>query len=235
MKDYGGKSRRELFEQLDAPYLSRLPTRRFEHATWKKAKVNVDYHIEVAKHYYSVPYRFAREVVEARVTASSVEVFHRGQRIASHRRNDRPGTHSTHPEHMPKSHRKHLEWTPSRMLNWAEKIGPERRALVYAILKSRPHPEMGYRSVLGLMRLAKRYDPERLEVACSRAMRVGARSYTHRAGHGRGTPTARIARAIHSRSYMLIPQLFVPSKESTSPARSTTITTVAESGKIGAE
>ncbi|MEM6733758.1 MAG: IS21 family transposase, partial [Myxococcota bacterium] len=179
MKDYGGKSRRELFEQLDAPHLSPLPTRRFEHATWKKAKVNVDYHIEVAKHYYSVPFRFAREVVEARITASGVEVFHRGQRIASHRRNDRPGAHSTQPEHMPKSHRKHLEWTPSRMLNWAEKIGPETSALVDAILKSRPHPEMGYRSVLGLMRLAKRYDPERLEGACSRAMRVGARSYRH--------------------------------------------------------
>jgi transposase len=179
MKDYGGASRRELFEKIDAPALRAMPSSRFVYAEWKKAKVNIDYHVEVHKHYYSVPYALARESVEARITAMTVEIFHNGHRVASHRRNDRPGLHTTDRDHMPKSHQKHLEWTPSRLLNWAGKIGPRTRELTDAILRSRPHPEMGYRSVLGLLRLAKRYDEARLEMACARALTVGARSYRH--------------------------------------------------------
>ena len=179
MNDYGGASRRELFERLDAPALRPLPSQPFVYAQWKKAKVNIDYHVEVFKHYYSVPYRLARETVEVRVTAATVEVFHRGTRVASHRRGSHKGRHTTLAEHMPKSHRKHLEWTPSRLLHWAGKIGPSTRMLADAILRSRPHPEMGYRSVLGLLRLAKRYDNARLEAACDRALAVRARSYRH--------------------------------------------------------
>lgn len=179
MKDYAGASRRELFEQLDVPALRPLPGERFVYAEWKKAKVNIDYHVEVYKHYYSVPYHLSRETVEVRITGSTVEIFHRGQRVASHPRDDKPARHTTQREHMPKSHQKHLEWSPSRLLNWAGKIGPSTRALVDAILRSRPHPEMGYRSVLGLLRLAKRYDNARLEAACERALSVGARSYRH--------------------------------------------------------
>ncbi len=179
MKDYAGASRLELFESVDAPALRPLPSVPFVFAEWKKAKVNIDYHVELHKHYYSVPYTLAREAVEIRSTAMTVEVFHDGHRVASHRRNDRAGQHSTIREHMPKSHQKHLEWTPSRLLNWAGKIGPSTQKLTDAILRSRPHPEMGYRSVLGLLRLAKRYDDERLEAACHRALGVGARSYRH--------------------------------------------------------
>lgn len=156
-----------------------MPSEPFVYAEWKKAKVNIDYHIEVHKHYYSVPYTLAREPVEVRITAMTIEVFHVGNRVASHRRIDRPGQHTTDHDHMPKSHKKHLEWTPSRLLNWAGKIGPQTRELTDAILRSRPHPEMGYRSVLGLLRLAKRYDDTRLEAACTRALGVGARSYRH--------------------------------------------------------
>jgi len=179
MKDYGGVSRRELFEQVDAPALRPMPSAPFVYAEWKKAKVNIDYHIEVHKHYYSVPYALAREAVEARITATTVEVFHEGARVASHRRDDRAGQHTTDRDHMPKSHQKHLEWSPSRLLNWAGTIGPKTRELTDAILRSRPHPEMGYRSVLGLLRLAKSYDEARLEAACARALTVGARSYRH--------------------------------------------------------
>lgn len=179
MKDYGGVSRRQLFEQLERRVLKPLPAGRFIYSQWKKAKVNIDYHVEIAKHYYSVPYVLARETVEVRLTSYTVEVFHVGKRVASHRRDDRPGRHTTVTEHMPKSHQKHLEWTPSRLLHWAGTIGPSTRKLTDVILRTRPHPEMGYRSILGLMRLAKLYDPERLEAACARALHAGARSYRH--------------------------------------------------------
>lgn len=179
MRDYGGESRRRLFERIDAPALSPLPERRFVYGKWKKAKVNIDYHVAIDQHFYSVPYSLARETVDVRVTSSTVEVFHRGNRVASHSRRFVKGRHTTLPAHMPKSHRAHAEWSPSRLLHWAGKIGPSTRGLVDVILKSRPHPEQGYRSVLGLMRLAKRFDADRLEAACARALSVNARSYRH--------------------------------------------------------
>ena len=173
-------SRHQLFAQLDQPALRPLPTEPFIFGDWTiDARVNIDYHIDVHRHYYSVPYQLLHELVDARLTATTVEIFHRGQRVAAHLRDDRPGRHTTDPAHMPKSHRQHLEWSPSRLVHWASTIGPHTAALVEAILADRPHPEQGYRSCLGLLRLAKRYGHDRLEAACARGLAVNARSYRH--------------------------------------------------------
>ena len=178
MKVYAA-SRRELFERLDKPALKPLPKERFVYAEWKRVRVGPDYHVEVLHHYYSVPHELLREELEARITATTVEIFRRGERVASHLRSDARGQHTTTAAHMPKAHQKHLEWTPSRIVHWAGTIGPQTQALVEAILAERPHPEMGYRSCLGILRLGKQYGSERLEAACSRALSVRARSYRH--------------------------------------------------------
>jgi len=170
-------SRRELFLQLDRPALKPLPAERFVYAEWKHARVNVDYHVELEGHYYSVPHALVHERVELRYTGQTVEVYHRGGRVASHVRSNARGKHTTIPEHMPKAHQKHLEWTPSRLIRWGETIGPETRRLVEAILADRPHPEQGYRSCLGILRLARHYGAERLEAASKRALAIRARSY----------------------------------------------------------
>jgi transposase len=172
------QSRRERFELLDRLALRPLPRDRFLYTEWKTARVNIDYHVQFGGHYYSVPYALVREQVEIRATSLLVEVFHRGQRVGSHVRQDEPGF-STDPAHMPKSHRKHLEWTPSRLIHWGSTIGPQTKALVEAILEERRHPEQGYRSCLGILRLAKQYGHARLEAACGRAVAVRARSYRH--------------------------------------------------------
>ena len=172
-------SRRELFERLDQPALRPLPAEPFVYGEWTVARVNIDYHVEIHRHYYSVPYALIHEVIDARVSAATVECFHRGQRVAAHRRDDTPGRHTTTPAHMPKAHQHHLEWTPSRLIHWAETIGPQTAALVTAILADRPHPEQGYRSCLGLLRLSRRDGAARLEAACARALTVGVRSYRH--------------------------------------------------------
>lgn len=177
MKGYGGKSRRQLFEELDRPALKALPAQRFVHAEWKAAKVNIDYHVALDKHFYSVPHGLVRETVEIRYTATTVEIFHRGKRVASHVRSYQSGRYTTNPEHMPAAHRAHLEWTPTRLINWAGTVGPHVQALVEAILNTRRHPEQGYRSCLGILRLQKRYSDERLDAACHRALLAGARSY----------------------------------------------------------
>ena len=177
MKHYGGTSRRDLFERLDQPALVPLPARRFVHATWKTARVNIDYHIEFDKHYYSVPFALVRETVEVRATAMTVEVFSKSRRVASHTRSYKPGRHTTERDHMPKSHQAHAEWTPTRLITWAGKVGAHVEAIVRRILDDRPHPEQGYRSCLGILRLEKHYGAERLDAACERALRVGARSY----------------------------------------------------------
>ncbi len=170
-------TRKSLFETLEKPVLKPLPTHRFVFAQWKTARVNIDYHIEVDRHYYSVPYQLIHEKVEVRLTATTVEVFLKGRRVASHLRSYIPGKHTTLPEHMPKSHQKYLEWTPSRIIQWAEQIGPQTQNLVRLILESRAHPEQGYRSCLGLLRLGKQYSTERLEAACARALAFKACSY----------------------------------------------------------
>lgn len=170
-------SRRHLFETLDRPALKPLPAQPYAFATWKRARVNIDYHIEVEGHWYSVPYQLAGQAVDVRLTVSTVEVFARGRRVASHLRSRQPYRHSTLPEHMPASHRAHVEWTPSRMVHWAQTAGPQTAALVSGILATRPHPEQGYRSCLGILRLGKRYGTQRLEAACQRALALQAYSY----------------------------------------------------------
>jgi len=170
-------TRRRLFETVDKPALKPLPSRPYEYAEWKKARVNIDYHIEIYRHYYSVPYQLAREQVDVRITATTVEVLFKNQRVASHQRGYIPWKSTTLKEHMPKSHQKHLEWTPSRIIKWAGKNGPNTQKLVTHILDSRPHPEQGFRSCLGIMSLAKPYSPERLENACSRALMIKGFSY----------------------------------------------------------
>jgi transposase len=173
-----GVSRRQLYEQLDRPVLKPLPTQRYEIADWKWCTVNIDYHVEVDHHFYSVQHPLRGERVEARFTTSTVEIIYKGKRITSHRRSYERGRHTTQPEHMPRSHRAHAEWTPSRLIRWASRIGPATGRLVAEILRSRPHPEQGYRACLGIMRLGRRYGAERLEAASRRAEQL--RSYSYR-------------------------------------------------------
>lgn len=170
-------TRRALFEQLDRPAMRPLPASRYECATWKTAKVNIDYHVEVDRHYYSVPHQLVGQHVDVRVSEHTVEVFFKHRRVASHPRSDERARHSTQAEHMPASHRAHLAWTPTRLIRWAEHTGPATAELVEQILASRPHPEQGYRTCLGILRLSRRYGPERLEAAARRALIIGARSY----------------------------------------------------------
>ena len=178
MKRYGA-SRRELFERLDRPALRPLPVEAFVYAEWKKARLNIDYHVELDHHYYSAPHTLVHEVLEARLTATTVELFRHGENVAVHLRSYRRGKHTTLAAHMPKAHQKHLEWSPSRIVNWATSIGPKTRELVEAILAERRHPEQGYRSCLGILRLGKSFGHERLEAAAARAVAVRARSYRH--------------------------------------------------------
>jgi len=170
-------TRKALFETLDRPALKALPGRPFEYCDWKKAKVNIDYHIEVEGHYYSVPYQLVKQHVDVRVTAGTIEVLFKNRRVASHPRSYRAGAFTTLPEHMPKAHQKYLKWTPSRIIRWAGQNGPHTQEFISRVLESRPHPEQGFRSCLGIMRLAKRYSPERLEAACGRALVVRGYSY----------------------------------------------------------
>jgi transposase len=178
MRRYG-RSRRELFEQMERAALRPLPSTRFEYVDWLKARVNIDYHVAVEGHLYSVPYRLVHERVEARIGADVVEILHGRTRVAAHRRSHVKGAFTTLTEHMPSAHRAHAEWTPSRILSWAGKVGAATRDLCEAILAERPHPEQGFRSCLGILRLGKRYGEVRLEAACNRALRVKARSYRH--------------------------------------------------------
>ena len=170
-------SRIHLFETIDAPAMKPLPERRYEYAEWQKPRVNIDYHVEIDRHYYSVPYQLKGQVVTARITATTVEILFKGKRVASHARSYVPWKHTTCPAHMPESHKRYLEWTPSRIINWATKSGPSTGALVKEIMERRPHPEQGFRSSLGIMRLGRRYGSERLEAACTRALLMRAYSY----------------------------------------------------------
>ena len=173
-----GMSRRALFEQLDRPALRPLPASRYELATWKPCRVNIDYHVEAAHNWYSVPYQLVHAHVEARVTQTTVEVFLSGRRVASHARLTGRGRFSTQVAHMPRAHRAHAEWTPSRLIGWADQTGPATGRLVAGILERRPHPEQGYRACLGLMRLGRVHGLDRLDAACARAERL--RSYRYR-------------------------------------------------------
>ena len=173
-----GASRRALFEQLDRPALKSLPATPYVYAEWKQCKVGLDYHVEVEKHYYSVPHALLRETLWARITARTVELFHRGTRVAVHVRSSSNRKHTTVRDHMPSSHQRYADWTPERILRRANEIGPKTSALVEIILRERTHPEQGFRATIGILRHATSFGQERLEAACGRALEIGARSYT---------------------------------------------------------
>jgi transposase len=172
-----GKSRNELLETIERPALNALPTTPYSYAEWKRARVAPDYHIEVADHYYSVPSKLIREMVDARITSATVEIFHKSQRIASHAFSAVRNRHTTITEHMPSAHRRYAEWTPAKMMSEAALIGPAAIALVEAIMKAKPHPEQGFRSCLGIISLVRTYGSERVEAASRRGNDIGATTY----------------------------------------------------------
>jgi transposase len=168
-----GVSRRELFEKIERVALIGLPAEDWEFAEWRRARVNLDYHIEIHDFLYSVPHALIRAEVEVRITARTVEVFHRGQRVAVHPRRTMGRKHGTDPDHMPSSHRRYAEWTPDRFRRWAGKIGPNTEGLISAVLASRPHPEQGFRTCLGILRSYRGLDPAHLESVSARAVELG--------------------------------------------------------------
>jgi transposase len=170
-------SRHSLFASLDRPALRPLPAQPYAYAEWKRARVNIDYHVEVEGHYYSVPYTLVKQQLDVRLTPHVVELLFKGKRVASHRRSHLKGRHTTVTAHMPKAHQHYAEWTPKRLIEWAATSGVATSRVVETILASRPHPQQGFRSCLGIMRLGKRYGAERLEAACLRALTIGACSY----------------------------------------------------------
>ena len=172
-----GASRRDLFHELDRPALRPLPGAPYEYAEWRERRVGLDYHVEIEKHYYSVPHQLLKQKLWARVTAKTVEIFHEGQRVAAHVRTSANRRHTTVRDHMPSSHRRYADWTPEKIRRQAERIGSNTAALVEVILRERTHPEQGFRSCLGILRLARPHGREALEAACLRALEINARSY----------------------------------------------------------
>lgn len=170
-------TRRALFETIDKPALKSLPEKPYEFAEWKKARVNIDYHIEVDHHYYSVPYQLIKEQVDVRLTSTTVEVLFKNRRVASHIRSYQKGKFTTLNEHLSQSHHAYLEWTPSRMIRWASKFGPHTEKLITHLLEYNTHLHHGFRSCLGILRLGKSYSPERLEAACTLALHIKGYSY----------------------------------------------------------
>ena len=168
-----GLSRRELFVKIERDALIALPADDWEFAEWRRARVNLDYHIEVHDFLYSVPHALIRAEVEVRITARTVEIFHRGQRVGVHQRRYMGRKHGTNPDHMPSSHRRYAEWTPDRFRRWAGKIGPNTEGLISAVLASRPHPEQGFRTCLGILRSYRGLDPVRVEAVSARAVELG--------------------------------------------------------------
>ena len=173
-----GASRRTLFEELERSALKSLPAEPYTFCEWKECRAGLDYHVEVEKHYYSVPHGLLRQVLWARFTACTVEVFHRGKRVATHVRSSSNRKHTTVRDHMPSSHRRHADWTPQRIRRQANDIGPQTSTLIEVILREKTHPEQGFRASIGILRHAKTFGSERLEAACDRALDIGARSYT---------------------------------------------------------
>ncbi len=172
-----GKSRKELYEILDRPQALPLPDTRYVFADWKRARVNINYHISFDQHDYSVPYTFIHQEVEIRATSTTIEVYQGSQRICSHRRSYQKHGYTTIPEHMPPSHRKFLEWTPERIMTWAAKLGPQVKTLVEQIMQKRKHPEQAYKSCLGIIRLQKHFPAARLKAACQRALDFRVHTY----------------------------------------------------------
>ena len=172
-------SRASTFAALDQPALLPLPAQRYEMAHFKTVKAHIDYHVEVERHRYSVPHALVGQELTARVTATGVEILHRGQRVASHVRSSRQGGFTTIEAHMPAAHRAHMEWTPQRLIHWGQSIGPATAEVVTRLLAEFKHPEHGYRACLGLLLLAKRYSKPRLEVGCTLALQIGTCKYRH--------------------------------------------------------
>jgi transposase len=171
------KSRHDLFIEIEKPVLKPLPSERFVIASWTKAKVHIDYHVKVEKTYYSVPYTLIGESLDIMHTGTVIEIYHKGKRVASHIKVNKPGAFVTENLHMPTEHRQYLEWTPARIKLWGQKIGPHTRNLMEEIMNHRVHPEHGFRSCLGIIRLSKTYSPERVENACKRALEIEAYNY----------------------------------------------------------
>ena len=164
------KSRQELFEAVDHPALHPLPPTPYEFARFKTCRVNIDYHVEYHKHYYSVPYALIHEEVTLRATERTLEILHKGQAVATHPRSDVPGRYTTQSTHMPVRHQKALEWSPERFVRWAEDLGPATTQVIQAVLAGRTHPEQAYRTCLGILNLASRFDKASLETACQQAL-----------------------------------------------------------------
>ncbi len=172
-----GASRREVFEQIERHALRPLPDTRHVFAEWRCRKVGLDYHVEIDRHYYSVPHGLLKAQVWVRITAGTVEIFHEEQRVASHARTSGNRRHSTVLDHMPPNHRAYADWTPERLIRWAGKIGPNTATLVEVILRERKHPAQGFRACLGILRLAKGHDSVEFETAVDYALQIGAHSY----------------------------------------------------------
>jgi transposase len=171
------KSRRQLFESLDYPSALPLPLSPYEYAEWIKARVNLDYHIQVDDHYYSVPYQLLHERLDIRQTAATIEAFHKGKRIAAHVRSYVKGGYTTLSEHMPSHHRAYAEWSPARFIQWASKIGEATARLVEQVLAGRSYQEQAFRSCMGIIQLSRSYTPERVEAAAHRALKYKTFSF----------------------------------------------------------
>ncbi len=171
------KSRRQLYEELDAPALKPLPTRAWEYADWAKKTVGFHYHVDYLGHFYSVPFALVKQEALVRATATTVELLVRGTRVASHVRDDTPGKYTTNKAHMPKVHQDHAEWDPPRIIAWAKKVGPACAAMVEGIMSRKKYPQHGFAACVGVMNLRKYYDDARIEAACARAAQVNCFSY----------------------------------------------------------
>lgn len=173
-----GASRRDLFERLDRPALKPLPVAPYVFAEWKQCRAGLDYHIDIGRHYYSVPHQLLKQKLWARITARTVEVYFKGERVASHARTSGNRQHSTHRDHMPAHHRFREDWTPERIRRQAARIGPNVEAFVEVVMRQRKHPEQGYRTCLGVLRLTKAFGKTRLDAGCERALEINAHSYS---------------------------------------------------------
>ncbi len=169
--------RQQLFAEIDQPVLRALPPTPYVYAEWKKARVHIDYHVDIHGYYYSVPHQLVKKQLDVRLTTYTIECFHKGKRVASHQRSYQKGGHITIREHMPKSHQHYGDWSPQRFRQWAEKTAPTTAQLITQVLSSRRHPEQSYRSCLGILRLSKAYGSSRLEAACARALLLGTCRY----------------------------------------------------------
>lgn len=169
-------SRVSQYMTIDKPALKPLPSARYCFAEWKHARAGIDYHVAIEKHYYSIPYRYLKEVIDVRVSDRTIECFFKGKRIASHQRSFRLG-HTTLIEHMPKAHQEFVEWTPERLHSWAIRIGVNTAKLIDEVINLQKIPQQAYRSCLGILRMGKRYGNDRLENAAIRALQLGAFRY----------------------------------------------------------